>query len=288
MKAETKATIQMLICSLLWSISAIFIKQIDWNPVVISGIRSLFASITIFLFMKAKNYCFAVNSRSIKMGLSLCATFLLFVTANKLTTAANAIVLQFTSPVFILIFSSVFLKQKLSHKDVIAVFFTFVGIALFFFDDMSGGHLAGNIVAIGSGVCLALAYMSIGGGNGNERMSGIFLGNFFTALVGIVALFITKPVIMPKEVLFIIILGVFQLGIPYILLVFASEYCPPLACSLLGALEPLLNPLWVFLLNGEHPGALAFVGAIVVVATITIWCLTKDSAKNCDTPPQKE
>ena len=275
MKVQTKATLQMLLCSLLWSISAIFIKQIDWNPVVISGMRSLFAALTIFVFIKLKKYKLELNSRSLETGIFLCATFLLFVTANKLTTAANAIVLQFTAPVFILIFSALFFKEKLIKKDVMAVAFTFVGITLFFIDDMSGGRLAGNLVAVAAGVTLALAYMSINRGLEDDSMSGIFWGNLFTALIGLVLFATTQPQITLRSATFIVILGVFQLGIPYILLAYASKYCPPLTCSLLGVLEPLLNPLWVFLATGEHPGPIAFAGAAVVVTVITVWCLSK-------------
>ncbi len=275
MKAQTKATLQMLLCSLLWSISAIFIKQIDWNPVVISGMRSLFAALTIFVFIKLKKYRLELNRRSATTGIFLSATFLLFVTANKLTTAANAIVLQFTSPVFILVFLAVFFKEKLIKKDVLAVVFTFIGITLFFVDDMSGGRLAGNLVAVAAGMTLALAYMSINKGTEDDRMSGIFWGNFFTAVVGIVFLAITKPRITLLPVLYIVILGVVQLGIPYILLAYASKYCPPLTCSLLGVLEPLLNPVWVFFATGERPGTIAFVGAAVVIVSITSWCLSK-------------
>ncbi len=265
----------MLLCSLLWSISAIFIKQIDWNPVVISGMRSLFAALTIFVFIKLKKYRLELNRRSAETGIFLSATFLLFVTANKLTTAANAIVLQFTSPVFILVFSAVFLKEKLVKKDVLAVVFTFIGITLFFVDDMSGGRLAGNLIAVAAGMTLALAYMSINKGTEDDRMSGIFFGNFITAVVGLVFLAVTQPQITVRSSLYIVILGVVQLGIPYILLAYASKYCPPLTCSLLGVLEPLLNPVWVFLATGEHPGAVAFLGAAVVIVSVTVWCLSK-------------
>jgi drug/metabolite transporter (DMT)-like permease len=84
----------------------------------------------------------------------------------------------------------------------------------------------------------------------------------------------THPVFNGTTVSCILILGVFQLGISYILYVKASRYCPPLACCLLGAVEPLLNPVWVFLFNGEKPGIFALLGAVVVIASITIWSVT--------------
>ena len=107
----------------------------------------------------------------------------------------------------------------------------------------------------------------------NARFSAILNGQIITFLVGLPFFLLTKPQITTVAVLSIVILGVFQLGLAYVLYVKSSRYCPPLACCLLGAVEPLLNPVWVLIFVGEKPGIFAFMGGIVVIVSITVWCI---------------
>lgn len=158
MREETAATVKMLLCAFLWSIAGIFIKQIHWNSVVIAAVRSLFAATVIFLFMKKSGFKICTDRKSMTTGIFLALTFILFVTANKMTTAANAIVLQSAAPVFILLFSYIFFKEKMNTADVVAVIITMVGISLFFFDKIGGGKLSGNIIGLCSAVTLAIMY----------------------------------------------------------------------------------------------------------------------------------
>lgn len=276
LKPEKRAVLLMVICSSLWSIAGIFIKLIPWNPLVIAGWRSLFSAACVLVYQRFTGQAFRLNRASIRSGIFLAVTFLLFVSANKLTTAANAIVLQFTAPVFILILSVLFLKQKVTLPDLLTVLLTMGGISLFFFDQLSPGNLFGNFVAIGAGFSMAAMYLATGSTDEESRMSGILLGHLFTAAIGIPFLFVYEtPVTMPA-VLSILTLGIVQLGIPYLLYGIAVKDCPPLACSLLGAIEPLLNPVWVFLFTGERPGVFALLGGAVVIATITVWCVWRD------------
>ena len=276
LKPEKRAIALMVLCSSLWSISGIFIKLIPWNAIVIAGWRSFFASICVVIYQRFSGMSFRLNRASVVSGLFMSASFFMFVTATKLTTAANAIVLQFTAPVFILIISVVFLKQSISRADFFTVLFTMGGISLFFFDQLSPGSLWGNCLAIGSGFTLAVMYLATGITDPQSRMSGIFIGQFLTAVIGIPFMFVYDTPITKFAVISILILGILQLGIPYVLYGIAVKHCPPLACSLLGAIEPLLNPVWVFLFSGECPGMFALFGGIVVIATITTWCIWRD------------
>ena len=273
MKKENRAILEMLLCAGLWSIAGIFMKLIPWNGFVIAGLRSLIAGLTMLVYMGLKHYRFVVSRQILASGLLAGLTYLCFTCANKLTTAANAIVLQFTSPVFIVVFSALLYKTKIRRQDLTVVLLTLAGIALFFFDQLKPGYVAGNFVAIAAGMFMAGMYMTIGQLQGQERFSAIVIGQFFTFLVGLPFVFITRPAFTGTAVLCILILGVFQLGISYILYVKASEYCPPLACCLLGAVEPLLNPVWVLIFDGERPGIFALVGAVIVVVSITVWCI---------------
>ena len=272
-KQKNTAILEMLVCATLWSIAGIFIKLIPWNAFVIAGLRSLFAGLVVLVYMKIRRLRLILNRRTVVAGVCMALLFFCFVGANKLTTAANAIVLQFTAPLFIMVLSVLFLHQKFRRADVLAVVFTMAGISLFFFDQLTPGHVLGNVVAILSGLFMALMYMNLGSCPETERMSSILIGQTLTFLCGVPLLFTTHPAFSPLPVLYVVILGVVQLGIPYVLCARAAEHCPPLACSLLGALEPLLNPIWVFLFDGEAPGVFALAGGAVVIGTVTLWCI---------------
>ena len=273
MSKENKATLEMLLCAALWSIAGILFKLIPWNGFAVAGMRSLIAGITIYICMRLMGYHYVLNRRTLIAGFFSGCTYLCFTVANKLTTSANAIVLQFTSPIFIIIYSALFFGKKPRRQDLAVVLATLFGISLFFFDQLKPGYLLGNFVAIAAGMFMAGMYVAVGEIEEEERFSGILNGQALTFLVGLPFFLLTKPEITPTAVTALLILGVFQLGLSYVLYVKASRYCPPLACCLLGAIEPLLNPVWVFLFNGEKPGVFALMGAVVVITSITVWSI---------------
>ena len=266
----------MIVCSVLWSIAGTVIKQINCSAVVITGFRSLFSALTVLAFMKFAKLKFTFSRRVVPTAICMCITFFCFVGANKLTTAANAIVLQFTSPVFVMLISAVIYKTKFKPSDIAAVAATLFGISLFFLDQLDSGSMLGNIIAILAGFFMAGIFVFGGNSSRAERMTGTLIGHIMTAVIGISFLPFTQNVIDGKAVTGFVILGVFQLGIPYILVALALSNCPPLACNLIGVIEPLLNPVWVFIFNGERPGKNAFIGAVIILVSITVWCIYKD------------
>lgn len=262
----------MLICAALWSVAGIFIKLIPWNGFAVAGMRSLIAGLTIAAYMLITRRRYILSRRTVIGGIMTAGVYTCFTVANKLTTAANAIVLQFTCPVFIVILSAIFLKQKIRKNDLAVVIATLAGIALFFFDQLKPGYILGNFVAIAAGMFMAVMFILVGNMEGDERFSTITNGQFLTFFVGLPFIIATKPEFTAAATASILVLGVFQLGISYILYVKSTQYCPPLACCLLGALEPLLNPVWVLIFDGERPGVWALIGGIIVVVSITLWC----------------
>ena len=263
----------MLICAALWSVAGIFIKLIPWNGFAVAGMRSLIAGLTIAAYMLITRRRYILSRRTVVGGIMTAGVYTCFTVANKLTTAANAIVLQFTCPVFIVILSAIFLKQKIRKNDLAVVIATLAGIALFFFDQLKPGYILGNFVAIAAGMFMAVMFILVGNMEGDERFSTITNGQFLTFFVGLPFIIATKPEFTAAATASILVLGVFQLGISYILYVKSTQYCPPLACCLLGALEPLLNPVWVLIFDGERPGVWALIGGIIVVVSITLWCI---------------
>ncbi|MBQ9922500.1 MAG: DMT family transporter [Clostridia bacterium] len=278
-KRQRIAALQMLLCAALWSIAGIFIKLIDGNSMVIAGFRSLVAASVFIVYIKAKKLKIILNKSVIISAISLCTTFFAFVGANKLTTAANAIVLQFTAPVFIIIISFFLFKEKFSISDIITVIVTLGGISLFFLDKLDGGQFLGNIIALFSGFTMAVMFIAVKKNTESERMSGMLFGHLMTAIIGIPFFFFTENTVNAISVSCILILGIVQLGIPYLLLALASEHCPPLTLSLLSALEPLLNPVWVAIFYHEIPGIFALIGAIIVIVTITLWSVLPKASK---------
>lgn len=273
MKKETAAVLQMLLCAALWSIAGIFMKFIPWNGFALSGMRSLIAGLTIACYIRAKGMRVILTRRTLLSGVITGSVYICFTVANKLTTAASAIVLQFTDPVFIVLISALLYRRRPRRADVLVVLVTLFGIALFFFDQLTPGNLLGNCVAILSGLFMAGMYLCVGSVGEEERFSTILLGQAFAFLVGVPALLTTHPAFTAAALGSVLILGVFQLGISYLLFAHASLYCPPLACALLAALEPLLNPVWVLLFNGERPGPFALVGGVIVITAVTLWVI---------------
>lgn len=266
----------MVLCSTLWSTAGIFIKWINWNPMIISGIRGLISAAVLFIFMKMTGHRIKTGRNCYLTAIGLGGSATLFTIANKLTTAANAIVLQFTNPIFILIIFAVFFGRKLRKGDITAVAVIMGGIALFFFDQLTPGRFVGNLVAIGAGIMLAVMFVFAGETSEDDdmRMTGILFAHLLSFIVGLPFVFIDTPAMVTgREILCILALGIFQLGLSYVLYSVASADCPPLACSLIGALEPLLNPVWVFIFDGEAPGVFALMGGVIVIVTICTWCI---------------
>ncbi len=275
---KRKAMLLMAMCATLWSIAGIFIKWISWNPLLIAGARSLIGAVVLGLFMWKTGTKIKLNKYSILAGFGLSGTCISFVIANKMTTAANAIVLQSTAPIFILLFSAFLFKKKMKRSDVSVVIVVTLGIAAFFFDKLSPGNIIGNFLGITAGFCLAVMLVSVGQAADDDsvRMTGVLLAHILTTTVGASSLFFVDFHTTPIEVVYVMILGVFQLGIPYVFYCLASKHCSPLACSLIGMLEPLLNPVWVFLFAGEAPGFFALIGGAVVIFAVSAWCVSEN------------
>lgn len=272
----------MLGCGVLWSVGGIFIKLIPWNAFVLAGFRSLITGIVLFMYMKSKGVKLTFSPRTAILAAALSGTYLLFVLATKLTTAANAIVLQYGAPVFVLLYSAVVRKQKFRLADYGVVLFTFLGIGVCFLNQLGGGSLVGNLVALLSSLTFAAIFLASEGITPQVRLNGLLQGQLLTALIGIPFMTVYQTPFTVSSVGFILVLGVLQLGLASILYDYALARVSPLVCVLLAVVEPLLNPVWVALFYGEMPGALSIVGGLLVLATVTVWCVYDEKHKQVD------
>ncbi|HEX3045111.1 MAG TPA: DMT family transporter, partial [Bacillota bacterium] len=264
-----KAIIFLICTALLWSLGGLLIKSISWHPLAIAGSRSLIAAALMFAYRR--KFTFTWSIAQIGGAVAYAATVILFVSANKMTTAANAILLQYTAPIYVALFGSWFLNEKTDFRGWLTIGVTLGGMGLFFLDHLSAGNFWGNVLAICSGLSFAGVALFLRKQKDGSTIESLFLGNILTAIIGFP--FILQGFPGGSGWLGLIVLGVFQLGLSYILYGEAVKHVTALEAILIPIIEPLLNPIWVFLLLHETPGEWALVGGGVVLVAVTFWCV---------------
>jgi|TARA_B100001964_G_scaffold242626_1_gene317989 drug/metabolite transporter (DMT)-like permease len=265
MKSST-SYILLITAALMWSLGGVFIKLVDLNPMGIAGIRSLGAAVVLLIYIKKPRLYW--NRYFLTGVLAYTAMVVLYVLSIRLTTAANAIFLEFTAPIYVVAFSYLLLNERINRFDILTMVIIFLGMGLFFMDELTFYGFWGNIMALIAGVCLALVTVMIR----KEKESAfeiVFYGNVLTAIICFT--FIIEGLSNSTQLDWLIIfgLGIFQLGIPYILYTTALKYVSALDAILVGMLEPILNPIWVYIFIGEAMGEWAFIGgALVIIGTL--------------------
>ncbi len=264
------AVVALCVCALLWSSGGLLIKMLPLSPLAIAGMRSAIAACVMFLWVRRKGPMNPVWAPA-QFGsiISYMFTVVLFVWATKQTTAANAILLQYTAPVWVAVFSAAIAKERLQRRDVIVVICVMLGMVVFFLDALSPGAVLGNLLAIASGVAFAGVALFMRAQRGVSTTESIILGNMLTAVVCIPFAGGFPPV-SPDWIVPLVLLGTLQLGLSYLLYSWALAHVTALEAVLITVLEPLLNPLWVGLALGEMPSASAVVGGGIVVGAILL------------------
>lgn len=266
-QTQKKGTLLIVGAALCWSTSGVLIKLIPWNAMAISGLRCFFALIFSLIVIKDRKIRF--TRTNILGSLCMCATTYCYIIAVKMTTAANAIVLQYTSPVFIVIISALFLKKRTTRLDICAVIFIFCGIALFFFDSLGAGQLLGNVIGLLSGIGFAGVFICNSMKDATPQQT-LLLGHALGFLIGLPFVF-SEVTLAPVPWIAIVCLGVLQTGLAYFLLAKGSAYTPPLLASLISCIDPILNSLWVMLIIGERPGGWATAGITIVILGVILY-----------------
>lgn len=273
MTLRTKSLLLLLAAAFFWSLSGVLVKSIDWNPMALASSRSLVAGLAI-MFLTRRSLDLRPPNKAQWLGaIFMALVSLAFVTATKLTTAANAILLQYTAPVWVAIFAPLVLRERTSGRDWFFIAVTFSGMALFFMDSVSGEGLLGIILAIFSGMAFAALPMALRYVKDDQPFKCLIYGNILVVLAGLP--FWRAPWPDAGDILLIIIAGVVQYGLPYYLYALASRGVSSLEMVLITALEPILNPVWVFLAIGERPGTWSLIGGALVLTTITAWSILK-------------
>ncbi len=254
----------LLAAALLWSLGGVLIKSIDWAPMAIAGGRSAIAIPLMLLFVGRPQFTFSKAQIGGAIGYAL--TVALFVIATRMTTAANAIFLQYTAPIYVALVGRWYLGERTLRIDWLVIAIALGGIALFFFDRLTVSGFRGNLIALASGMAFASVAIFLRKEKGGSPATAIILGNIIVALVGLP--FMLQSPLGPGGGWRLLLLGTLQLGFPYVLYATAIKHVTALEATLIPLLEPVLNPLWVMLTLGERPGPWAIVGATLVLGAV--------------------
>ena len=270
-----KAILFLFLAATLWSSGGLLIKLVSWNPVAIAGLRSLIAMLVLFAYIRRPRFTWSFPQ--IGGALAYAITVTLFVTATKLTTSANAILLQYTAPIYVAVVGPWFLGERVEWFDWITIVTVIGGIVLFFLDRLTLGNQLGNIFAILSGLSFACLILFLRKQKEGSPLESVLLGNLLAGLFGIPFMFDSMPDALSLCGIFL--LGVFQLGLSYVLYSEAIKHTTALESILISGIEPILNPIWVFLVLGETPGKWGLAGGIVVLTSVTIRSVMAASKK---------
>jgi drug/metabolite transporter (DMT)-like permease len=252
--------------ALLWSSGGAAIKRCGLDAWQVAGGRSLVAGLLLLALVPAARR--RPSWLSAGVALSYVFTVVLFVAATKLTTAANAIFIQDTAPLWVLVLSPWLLNERPTRGELWSVPLFGLGLGLFFLDRLTPGQVTGNLVAFGSGIAFALSIMGLRR-LGEGGPAALVQGNLLAALLTL-PLWPLGPAPTPLDLGLVAFLGIFQLGLSYLLFSLGLRGTPAVEASLLVLLEPVLNPVWTYLFAGERPGPWALVGGTVVLAA-TLW-----------------
>lgn len=269
-----KGLVYIAFTAFLWSSSGLFIKILTLNAYQISFYRSLIAAVTLLIisFAKHKTVKFEFDKLTVLASLFYAGILIFFVIANKLTTSANAIFLQFTAPIYLLFLEPFFLKTKFRRKDLITIIICISGMALFFMGKLEIGNIYGNLIAIAAGICFAMFSLFVKWkktlGNENTIISIIY-GNI---LVGIICfpLIFNEIAISSTQLYVLLYMGVVQIGISYFIFNIGIKYVSATESMIIGMLEAIFNPIWVFFGVGEVPAPTAVIGGMIIFAAILI------------------
>lgn len=259
----------MLAAAVCFSGGGVLCKLVPWSAFAINGVRSLIAAAVLGAYLLARHHRVRFN-RSVLIG-ALCyaGVTTLFILANKLTTAANAIILQYTAPVWIILLLALRFHRRPTRLELGTVCVVLFGILCFFFDSLGGGGLAGDFVSVLSGVCYAGMFL-LNDMEDGDALSSLLIGQLGTGLV-LAPLVTQETDFSPTVLIAVFLLGAVQIGLAYICFCEGTTRTPPVAACLIAAVEPILNPILVAIAFGETLAPLSLVGALIVIGGIVFY-----------------
>ena len=266
MSKQNKAALCALLSGIVWSFSGLFSRMVAWSSFSLVGLRSVTAVLILGLFRGG--FRIRPNRGLWISAAGITATSLLYMSALRLTTTSNAIVLQYTASVFVILYMILIKKQKPLKSEMIAAFFVILGVCLCFSEGLGGGRLAGNLLALASGVSYAAVFLSTRY-SPNDPVDSVYFGTLISCAFIVFPFFDPAVSLTPRQLLMAVALGA-SLGLGYLFFSLGLRYgLSAVRSCVISNVEPVMNPVWVFLFRGESPGPLGILGAAVVLLSVT-------------------
>lgn len=270
-----RSLLLLALCGLLWSTAGVLIKHVDWHPGAIWSARSAIAAALLYAVRRPS--LARIQRAEWAAAVALAATTGLFILANKLTTAANAILIQYSAPVWVAVLGHWFLGERATRRDWVTILVVLAGISLFFFDHLTVNHVAGNVIALGAGIAFAFAALTMRrvallrapDDQPLDPLRPLLLGNMLGAVLGAPFWFL-DPLPDAAGWSALLALGLVQQGAAYLCYAAAVRHATALEIMLIPIIEPILSPVWVALFDGEWPGPIALAGGVLVVGAVTL------------------
>ncbi|MBT8387494.1 MAG: DMT family transporter [Ignavibacteria bacterium] len=259
--------IAIFFAAILWSSGGLLVKLITLTPLQISFFRSAIAAATFGVIFRKK--VLKVNSFTFLNSIFYAAVLIFFVLATKTTTAANAIFLQSTAPIYVLIFEPIINKTKYQKANTVTVVVCLVGMVLFFLGDLKPGEIDGNIYGLLAGIFFASFFLGMRKNGKEYQQSSVFWGNVLVAIICLPFIF-TITELSFSDLWRVSFLGMFQIAIAYAIFTYGLKRVFAVEASIIAMIEPVLNPVWVLIGYGEVPAVYAIAGGVIIIAAITI------------------
>ncbi len=269
--SHARGALAMVACAFLWSTGGLFIKLIDWNPFWIAGLRSLIAGVFLFSLIRTVKLKWSWPLWGGAVANAVC--MILFVLSNKYTTSANAIVIQYWAPVATAVWAVIFLKEKVHAEQIVALVATLGGLVLLFADKLGGGEFWGNLMALGSGLAFSFVFLftRLQKEGQGAALQSLMLSHVIAAVTSlVVASFLPLPRLTLSSGLSIVALGIGQIGLAAVFFSYGIRRVSAVTANLLSVIEPLFNPVWVFLVVGEAPSGWTFAGGALILVSVTV------------------
>ncbi|MSU69766.1 MAG: DMT family transporter [Opitutaceae bacterium] len=264
--AHTRAVGLLVLTALCWSLGGLLIKGVTWPPLAVAGGRGIIAALFLAATSRGLRFDFSRVQWLGAVGYAFCTVA--FCVATKLTTAANAVLLQYTAPVWVALFGAWLLGERATRAEWLTIFTVLGGMTLFFADSFELTHVLGNIVGIASGIGFAGMAIALRKQKDGSPVESIILGNVLAFLIGLPWI-VGAPTLATVGWISLALLGLVQLGVSYWLYARAIRHVTALEAVLIPVIEPILNPVWVLLAIGEKPTPLSLAGGIIVLSAVT-------------------
>jgi drug/metabolite transporter (DMT)-like permease len=268
-KKEKTAPLFLFLSALLWSMSGIFTKSVAWNGLCLATLRGVIALVVSAFLIRGRKV--QLNWKKILVGICYFAQGILFMSANKYTTAANATVLHNTSPLYIILFNALLAKKRPAAHEWVVCICLFGGISLAFGGTLSGGGMAGNIMALVSALFFAGVFF-LSKEEGADPLESLVIGNGCYLLL--LPVLVTNETVRNtplNEWVFLLVFGTLTGIVAWLCFVVGIRYTSALQANFITMAESVMAPMWTFLFLHERISALSIIGCAIVIVTLLVY-----------------